>query len=200
MAEVYLVHSSRDLMGRVRVSPGVEVSAEVQALTVAEQAHRDLLNWESHLVEFKPFIDKKDSKETEIVESVIAFANTDGGRIYIGVGKDREPEGEKAYRRVLQGEKAEASDEYKKHIDEVIRERVKPVPFFTIDLVHLLGRPVFVVVVESGREKPYSTVPGNDVFIRTGASNRRPDPKTEMPRFYESNTALISGLWGGDHS
>lgn len=191
-AEIFLVHSSRDLMGKVRVAPGAEVSAEARALSAAEQARKDLLDWESHLVEFKPFIDRNDSKESELVESAIAFANTDGGRIYVGVGKDREPEGDRAYRRVLQSDKPEAIENYRKHLDEVIRERVKPVPFFTIEQVHLLGRPVFVIAIEVGRDKPYSTMPGNDVYIRHGSSNRRPDPRTEMPRS-ESAPFFVSG-------
>ncbi len=186
LADVYLVHASKDLMGHVRVTPGAEVSAEALALTVAEQARRDLLDWESENVEFKPFIDRKDAKESEVIESAVAFANTNGGRIYVGVGKDREPEAEKALKRVLQSDRPEALTDYMKHLDEVIRERVKPVPFIKVESVHLLGRQVIVITVETGRDKPYSTVPGNDVFIRSGAANRRPDPKAELPRLYES--------------
>jgi predicted HTH transcriptional regulator len=104
----------------------------------------------------------------------------------VGVGKDREPEAEKSLKRVLQSDKPEALTDYMKHLDEVIRERVKPVPFIRVESVHLLGRQVIVITVESGRDKPYSTVPGSDVFIRSGAANRRPDPKTELPRLYES--------------
>ena len=197
-AEVYLVHSSRDLMGKARLSPGAEVSVEAKALSVAEQARRDLVNWESHLVEFKPFIDKKDGKLTEVVESAIAFANSDGGRIYVGVGKDREPEGEKAFRRVLQSDKPEALADYIKHLDELIRERVKPVPQFKVESLSLLGLPVLVIVIEQGRDKPYSTVPGNDVFIRPGAFNRRPDPKTELPRLYDDPSAAALSTFLND--
>ena len=46
-----------------------------------QRARIDLAGGESDTVEFKPFLAQKDVKELEFVKTVIAFANTYGGRI-----------------------------------------------------------------------------------------------------------------------
>ncbi|MBF5041883.1 ATP-binding protein [Simulacricoccus sp. 17bor-14] len=83
---------------------------------------------ENDRVEYKPFVNPKSDKESELIATVIAFANTVGGRLYIGVRNDGEPEGEQTFRRVIQGDKPEDEDRYLAYLDSLFRERVKPVP------------------------------------------------------------------------
>jgi predicted HTH transcriptional regulator len=45
------------------------------------------------------------------------------------------------------------------------------------------GEPVLIVNVPRGSDRPYSTH-DNVVWVRKGATNRRPDPRTELPGLY----------------
>lgn len=74
-----------------------------------------------------------------------------------------------------------AESSFRTLIDESVREKVKPVPDFLIHKIAIAGEPVFVLEVKSNSEGPYSTH-DNDVYIRKGATNRKPDPITESPR------------------
>lgn len=180
-AEIFLVHESGELMGRARVAPGSAVSALEHRLSVTARAENDLANGEGARVEFKPFLFAKDDKELEVLSSVVAFANTDGGRIYLGVRNDGEPEGAAALNRALKGSGPEAERKYLAQIDGLVRERLKPVPLFSVEFIQVGGARILVIAVDKGDDQPYCTKEGNHVFIRKGASNMRPDPKTEMP-------------------
>jgi len=67
-----------------------------------QRARIDLAGGESDTVEFKPFLAQKDVKELEFVKTVIAFANTYGGRIYVGANDDGILQGETELCRILQ--------------------------------------------------------------------------------------------------
>ncbi|MBI3722370.1 hypothetical protein HY251_00215 [bacterium] len=62
----------------------------------------------------------------------------------------------------------------------MVRERIKSVPEIEFVRLEVLGERVLLVRVLSGDDPPYSTQE-NQVFVRKGATNRRPDPKTEIP-------------------
>jgi hypothetical protein len=197
-ADVFLVHSSRDVMGRSRLSPGAKVTSD-GALPLAEQAASDLANGENDRVEYKPFVERGDKKWWEVAESVVAFANTYGGRLYVGVTNGGIAEGEPALQKVLNKSDEKVTIEgYVAYIDEQIRTRVKPVPPFRLDLAHSLGQRFIAISVSHGNDGPYSTA-NHEVFIRKAASNKRPDPKTEMPRLYPAS-ADGSPFRNGDFS
>lgn len=194
-AEVFLVHVTGDLMGMTRVTPGARVRPEEEALSVSEQAARDLANGENDRVEFKPFIERGDDKWWEVAKSIVAFANTFGGRLYVGVRNGGDPEGEKALDKALKenGDREKLFTAYLSYIDEQVRTRVKPTPLFKVTRASHFGQPIIVIAVESGTDKPYSTV-SDEVLVRKGASNKRPDAQTELRQLFEARATAVNLL------
>lgn len=160
--------------------------------SLAELAAQDIPLGENDQVEFKPFIKPGDSKEFQIVKTVVAFANTAGGRLYIGVTDECEPEGAVALCRAMKSEISESESKIVAWLQKLVRESVKPTPTHTARVVEYLGAPVLVVQVETGPERPYSTQ-NHDMFVRKGASNVKPDPRTELPKAQATASARIFG-------
>ena len=92
---IYLVHREGDCIMSVHLRHVYASFGHVpQDLIVKSRAESDLEKGEGDQIEFKSFISPQDPKESEIVETVIAFANTSGGRIYVGVAdRDASPLG-----------------------------------------------------------------------------------------------------------
>lgn len=183
-AEVFLVHLNRELLGRIEVFPSHEESfGDREQLDLSQQATLDLRNGEDHRVEFKPFVQRGDAKEAELLETVVAFANTDGGRMYVGVDDSGVPQRTAELFKAF-GSSDDPVSVLISHLNKLVREKTKPVPKLTTKPLEVFGERVVVVVVEKGDEPPYSTH-DNHVWIRKGASNRRPDPHTELRALYD---------------
>lgn len=193
--ELYLVRSSGELASHVVLhSPGEEFEAKPGRPTVEEQARADLRGEGQH-VEFKPFIEPKHQKEHEVARSIVAFSNTEGGRLYIGVNNDGVPEGDAALRRVA---KADGDAAIKKIVDWVRSlavEKVKPDPSLEVQAIRVSGETVVLVSIAAGNSPPYSTH-SNDIFIRSGATNRKPDPRTELPHLRETRAVTLAAVLG----
>ena len=97
--------------------------------------------------------------------AVVAFANTDGGKIYIGINDDGSVQG------------VRNTDETMLQITNMIRDVVRPdVTMFTECTVEEVeGQPVVVVTVQRGTARPYylsgKGVRPEGVYIRQGASS-----------------------------
>lgn len=120
----------------------------------------------------------------EVLQTVVSFSNTFGGRVYVGVEDDGTVQGESELRKIGQAGEKQALASMVKHIGKVIRDKIKPVPDFDVDPVAVFGSPIVVVSVRPGEDAPYATS-DNDVFLRKGATNRKPDPRTELPSIVE---------------
>lgn len=182
-ASIYLVHNEGDLLAQadvVNTGAALRVGSEPAP---EEQAEIDLRRGESENVEFKPFLRADHEKAMEVVKSAIAFANSDGGRIYFGVTDDAEIQGEPALLKAMKAAAGEAMDAFEALITKLMRERIKPLPEIKMQRLEIRGEPVLVASVARGKKRPYST-DGNEVFIRKGASNRRPDPHSELLGLY----------------
>lgn len=188
--ELFLVRSTGELASHVVLhSAGEEFEAKPGRPTVEEQARADLRG-EGQYVEFKPFIEPKHQKEHEVVKSIVAFSNTEGGRLYIGVSNDGVPEGDAALRRVA---KADGEAAIKKVVDWVrslAAEKVKPDPDLEVQAIRVSGEVVILLSIAAGASPPYSTH-ANDVFIRSGATNRKPDPRTELPNIGSARRGAV---------
>ena len=92
---IYLVHRDGDSIMTVHLRHVYESFGAVPKELIAKsKAESDLGKGEGDQIEFKPFISPNDAKETEIVDTVIAFANTSGGRLYVGINdRDASPQG-----------------------------------------------------------------------------------------------------------
>jgi hypothetical protein len=203
-AEVYVVHSSGDLLWFTDVpNTGSKVRTMGQGRTPQEIADRDLADGESDHVEFKPFlVDGDDSaKAREVVKSVVALSNSAGGRLYIGVLDDSTPEGRGRFLKSAGSDPTKAEDTLRARVAKLIADKIKPVPEdHKIDLVLSAGEPVLVVNVKRGANRPYATHE-NEIYIRKGSTNRRPDPHSELRDLYpepERNSESLSYLVGLD--
>jgi hypothetical protein len=188
---VYLVHEDDTLLNFFQLNRGQHLTARAGSLSVAERAEIDLRAGESDEVEYKPFIEPSDAKESQLVETIVAFANTRGGRLYVGVCDDGTPQEESHMRKAGKGAVQEASQLLMQRLRELGRDRIKPVPPLVVEQVRVFGKLVIVASVAAGVSRPYSTT-SNDVFIRKGGSNMKPDPLTELPALYDR--ARRSGL------
>ena len=96
--------------------------------------------------------------------TVVAFANTDGGRIYVGINDDGSVQG------------VQNTDGTMLRITNMIRDVVRPdVTMFTECAVEEIeGQPVIVVTVQRGTARPYylsgKGVRPEGVYIRQGVT------------------------------
>jgi len=131
-------------------------SAEAQLLEVIEKG-------ENIRVEFKKELDNR-----EFLETVVAFANTEGGTILLGVDDNCQVKGFK-----------EAKDK----IVNLISEYCDPPIEVQIDSDVLVGAiPITMVRVEEGVNKPYVSK-DRGIFVRRGASDRQ-IKRTELDEIY----------------
>lgn len=132
---------------------------------------------ESDRVEFKPFVRLEDrTKVAEIVKTVIAFANTQGGTIFIGVSDGGEIEGVESNRPNNPQRSRTFFQDYVEGLKKLLRDRLNRVPGVTVRAAHLGDRVLIVLEVPEGDCKPYFNLETREVFVRRGASNMRPDP------------------------
>ena len=109
--------------------------------TSAERLNDMLASGESQNVEFKLDFDKTDA---EFLETVVSFANTNDGTILLGVDDDGRVAG-------FYGD----FDAAEKKIRGLIGGRCEPDIEVSVEHIYLDGRPVVVVKVKEGKDKPY---------------------------------------------
>ena len=120
---------------------------------------------ESKILEFKERLDDY----SRLLETVTAFANTQGGTIIIGI-RDSD--------RLIVGLDREEIERYSQEIPQVIADAV--LPQIAVDLYeqHLEGKTCVTIRVFPGPQKPYFIKKlghPSGIFLRFGAHNRRAD-------------------------
>lgn len=176
---LYLVHKngdivcSRSLHGLYRSFGKFEGQ-----LDGATEVIQELQGGENETREFKPYVSPRDKKEFDFVKTVVAFANTDGGRIFVGVDDEGVPLGISAargcFKKTLDPIAAQQA-----RLKRVITESTKPVPPVTYKNVEVNGNPV--IVAEVRRSPSICSTQDNRVYVRRGATSRLADPETELP-------------------
>jgi hypothetical protein len=151
---------------------------EPQALdgqSVLDRSSIDLRDGEDEHVEIKPWITPKEHKEHELLQTIIAFANTDGGRLYIGAGDDGVPLGRgellKRFKPSVGRTPEQAALE---RIEQLVLDGLIRPPPYKVHVVELAEGPLLCVEVEAGPDQPYATK-HNEILVRRRASNRRPE-------------------------
>jgi ATP-dependent DNA helicase RecG len=110
---------------------------------------------ENSAVEFK----SASARPESLAKEMVAFANTDGGSILLGVEDDGRVGG------------LSADFDYEEWAANIARNNVVPPLTVGISTQVLEGRPVLLIEVPKGRDKPYQT--GNHQFlVRIGSTNR----------------------------
>lgn len=114
---------------------------------------------EGRSVEFKTMVNDS------AVKTVAAFANCDGGRIYIGVADDGEVLG------------IEDVDAELLRLTEKMRANIRPdvLMMVAVDVEHFDGKSVIVVTVQRGPKRPYylasKDLRPEGVYVRSGAAS-----------------------------
>lgn len=103
---------------------------------------------------------------SDIKKEVIAFANTQGGILYVGVQKDGTVVG------------VENPDEVMLQISGSVKDSIKPdvMPFVQVQTIEKEGKPVVEVRVEVGAGRPYylqeKGLKPSGVYVRRGSSSQ----------------------------
>ena len=124
---------------------------------------------ENSSIEFKEIWPRPESLAKEIV----AFANTYGGTLLIGVADNGEITGV--------GEDKNP-DEY---IANIARNNIIPAIDLTVDVQTIKSKRIFIVQVPKGKDKPYQTL-NHQFLIRIGSTNRVASQSELMRLFQQS--------------
>jgi len=141
--------------------PEEGVTIEYQEPEIREIIRRG----ENLRVELKQNLDSPN----RILETIVAFANTKGGRIFIGVADDTNIIG--------------TEPENKDRITNLITGNLDPVPEFNVNIIEINEKPIIIVEVPEGDSKPYSHRE-RGIFVRS-ASSTRSATRADTDRIYE---------------
>ncbi len=191
---IFIIDDTGELLSQRSLRRPVDVvSAKSANVSEEEQTRLELLGGEGARVEFKPYVESKDqSKEAELIKTVVAFSNTEGGRLYVGVDDSGVPQGFSELKRATK----RTDDNVDLHIksitdrlDQLFRSNVKPPPRYELKVHDKEGRPVIIVDVKKGDQPPYATSQ-NEYFVRHGSSSMRPDP-SELRRLMQTDRTAL---------
>jgi predicted HTH transcriptional regulator len=135
----------------------------------------DILAGENDIREMKTFFnpDENSTMRDRVLHSAIAFANTSGGNVYIGVEDEGELSGNaKLVKAMKKPTPEENARDLSTKMRKYIVENTRPVIDISSDEVKIGSE--WVVRLRIEKSARIITTHMNDVFIRSGASNRRP--------------------------
>jgi predicted HTH transcriptional regulator len=120
-------------------------------------------------VEFKRSIsfDSPGSVE-QILRTVVAFANSGDGTIFVGVEDDGKIRGIKL-------DTAQEKDRLSQRIHQVVRHRIKPSPLIQVDFVDVRGILVCRIFVPRGEEPLYFL--DGVIYVRDGPTDIKAQPE-----------------------
>jgi len=167
--------------------------------TVESEVHSALQHGEGETTEFKPYIKKGDPKHQELVKTVIAFANTKGGMILIGIDDECIVVGvEKDILKQTSGRRCtrdEAQNSYIGWLRQSIAGKLNRSLALQISSIDVEGHDVILINVPQGQQRPYADVRTNVIYVRRGANNVIPHPDHELPELYKSSSEQQAMPW-----
>jgi len=191
--ELYLVDESNDLLDSAELkNSGVDYETPDGELTLSDLVEADLESGENEFIEFKPWIQRNDPKENEILKTIVAFANSGGGRLYLGVKNDGSVQKGSSLRKAFNGNETDPLKRAQDRITTLVRENLEPVPEVNIIETEYAGEPIVVVEVAEGADPPYATH-SHDIYIRRGATNRKPAPSEELLNLFIKGNKVQRG-------
>jgi hypothetical protein len=130
-----------------------------------------ILGGESESLEFK----QQMPDAVGLAAEICAFANSGGGRILVGVNDEAEVIGCDTIK-------------VKEKITQLTDYHCKPVPPFKVDSISLSDKPVIVITVPEGSDRPYLV--NGKVYVRSGAT-KRPATRYELDQMYPSRAPVV---------
>jgi len=119
---------------------------------------------ESQTIEFKRSL----AERREILEAISAFANTTGGRIYVGIEEEKDGSVKEIVGVEIRGKEVE-------NLGNEIRQNTDPVVYPSIEVEEIKGKPVLVIAVKESQVKPvFAKIDKTPVaFKRVGKTNQK---------------------------
>ena len=156
----YLIDSknNRKLDSKVFGSFYTEETEGIIVKTSVESVEAMLVAGENQYIEFKQNFDKTN---TEFLESVVSFANTNDGTILLGVDDDGKVAG--FY---------DDFDKTEKKIRNLVSHHCEPDIEISVEQIQLDECPVIAVKVKEGKNKPYLLL-NNSAYKRVEKDDRR---------------------------
>jgi hypothetical protein len=177
VGEMYLVilaPGSREVIDyrhfRRSITDGFDAADVELAMDADEEIEALILQGETAGTEFK----FKLPDGIDLAESAVAFANTTGGRILIGVNDHGEVVG-------CDPQKIEET------IRDVLAHYCEPPIRPKVTAVQISGKQIIVVSVSGGSNKPY-TLRGKGVIVRAGSTDRAAT-RHDLDEFYSGKNA-----------
>ncbi len=137
---------------------------------------------ENSAVEFK----EKNVKKESIAKEFVAFSNSYGGVLIIGVGDQKEILG------------VDSVFNYEEWIMNIARQNVIPAITPIYEKVLLDVKEIIVINIAKGKNKPYQTI-NNKYLIRIGSTNRVAS-QDELMRLYQQSGFFHYDLNGVDYT
>lgn len=130
---------------------------------------------ENEHVEFKQDIKRSE----EFVETIVAFANTAGGSIFVGVDDSSKVVGV-------------FDQKFEERVYNQLRDTCEPMPEIKIEKVELQEKTIYVVNVAVGKDKPYN-YKNRGFFVRSGSTDRLIS-RMEIDRFYQERQSQYPSI------
>lgn len=121
------------------------------------------------------------SNNQSLAEEIIAFSNTLGGMLIIGVSDDQ----------VVLGLTKEDIQRINLMISDVSSQHIKPAINPNVENIKISDKLIMIVTVPEGISKPYMDKNGS-IFVKSGADKRKATSREEIQRMYQS-AGLIHG-------
>src|ERR1039458_7348498 len=136
-------------------------------MNLAELRSR-IQNWEDVHTEFKLQAVHPD----DLAAAIVAFANSDGGQLIVGVSNERRVVG------------VTDLDKLRQYVENVALNNCVPPISISLETVTHDPETVLVVTIPKGDQRPYRTNRGV-YYLRTGAG-RRPASREEVLRLFQA--------------
>jgi hypothetical protein len=130
---------------------------------------------ENEQVEFKRDL----SHREDFLETVTAFANTEGGSILVGVDDNGTIIG--TYEK-----------KFEERVQSMVRDNCEPPPKIRIERKEVQSRAIYLVQIPEGEEKPYN-LRYQGFYVRAGSTDRLAS-RIEMDRMYAERKSPSLGL------
>ncbi len=127
--------------------------------------------------QFKENISNADSLTAEMV----AFCNSDGGRIFIGINDDG----------VITGLSSDDVRRINQMVSNTASQNIRPAVNPIVENIMFASGVVMVVSISKGISKPYMDKDGA-IWVKSGADKRRATSREEIQRMFQSSS-LIHG-------
>lgn len=169
--------------------------------TLADQVRKACHAGEGLHVEFKPFIDpnekfnanKQKTKLLEVIIAVVAFANTEGGHIYLGVEDDCSISGvDEQLKAWAKGPLDEGSiTRYLGALKNKIKESVYGEITLRTSHTEIDGGTVLVIEIPQARQKPIAVHQDRHLYVRAGASSQKAPPELWRSILHQHDSRLL---------